>query len=181
MAFDENRGKSVLFSGQVTLDSFPRDTWEWDGTSWSLVSQAGPAPRVHHAMAYDPIQKKVILFGGYQPNVADLGDLWSWDGTAWHPEGNGPSRTHAALVFHEKLQKLAAIGGMSGPAMSLWQSGSWVAPAGRVPPPRYLPGAAFDRARGVLVVFGGGDPAGSDLRADTWEHDGAEWRRIVTP
>lgn len=181
MAYDENREVSVLFSGQVTVDSFPRDTWEWDGTSWTLVHQGGPAPRVHHAMAYDPVRKKVMLFGGYQPNVADLGDLWSWDGAGWQPVGNSAPRTHAALVFHEELQELAAIAGRPGPALSLWRNGSWVAPAGAVPPPRYLPGAAFDRDRGVLVVFGGGNPAGPDLRSGTWEHDGTRWRRIASP
>jgi hypothetical protein len=27
----------------------------------------------------------------------------------------------------------------------------------------------------VLVLFGGGNPAGMDLFADTWEHDGTGW------
>jgi hypothetical protein len=49
------------------------------------------------------------------------------------------------------------------------------------PPDRYLPGVAFDRARGVLVVFGGGNPANQDLLNDTWELDSAGWRRVDPP
>jgi hypothetical protein len=49
---------------------------------------------------------------------------------------------------------------------------------GGAPPPRYLTGVAFDRARGVLVVFGGGDPSSNALRNDTWELDATGWRRV---
>jgi len=43
------------------------------------------------------------------------------------------------------------------------------------PSARYLAGVAFDARRGVLVVFGGGDPASDALFADLWELDGAGW------
>jgi len=50
-----------------------------------------------------------------------------------------------------------------------------------LPAARYLPGVAYDVKRDVLVLFGGGDPAGMDLFGDTWELDGTTWRRISQP
>ena len=43
---------------------------------------------------------------------------------------------------------------------------------------RYLTDAAYDVMRDVLVLFGGGDANCMSLLADTWEFDGASWRRI---
>ena len=34
-----------------------------------------------------------------------------------------------------------------------------------------LSGEALD----VLVIYGGGNPTGSNLYRDTWEHDGTQW------
>ena len=49
---------------------------------------------------------------------------------------------------------------------------------GSEPGSRYLTDAAYDVKRDVLVLFGGGDANGMSLLADTWEFDGASWRRI---
>lgn len=47
------------------------------------------------------------------------------------------------------------------------------------PPAAYSVGAAFDAARGRLVVFGG--YAGGGYVGDTWEWDGAAWSKSVQP
>jgi hypothetical protein len=39
---------------------------------------------------------------------------------------------------------------------------------------------AFDSTRGVVVLFGGIRVDGSPLPAETWEYDGADWRRVST-
>ncbi|ANM31600.1 hypothetical protein ABI59_21600 [Acidobacteria bacterium Mor1] len=46
-----------------------------------------------------------------------------------------------------------------------------------VPPGRRGHVMAFDRARGVVVMFGGGP----GYLSDTWEYDGSDWTRIATP
>ena len=179
MAYDPIRGRTVLFGGQVRLDSFPTDTWEWDGSTWSVAATTGPPPRVHYGMQFDSAVGRVLLFGGFQPGVANLGDMWSWDGTRWNPLGQGSARTHHVLAPHGALGTTVVIGGMAGqggaPVMSAWRNGTWVDVVGSGPRPRYLAGAAYDANRRVLVLFGGGNPAGMDLFADTWEHDGTVW------
>lgn len=180
MAYDPVRGRTVLFGGQVRMDSFPADTWEWDGTGWSMTATSGPPPRVHHGVQFDSVAGKVVVFGGYQPNVRDLGDLWAWDGSTWSLLNQSEARTHLVLAGHGKLGSLVALGGMGPGAtsfMSAWGGGHWTGVAGSGPSARYLAGAAYDKIRRVLVLFGGGNPAGSDLYADTWEHDGTAWSR----
>jgi hypothetical protein len=178
MAYDVIRERTVLFGGQVRIDSFPSETWEWNGTSWSVAATAGPPPRVHYGLHFDSTLGKVVVFGGYQPNVRDLGDLWSWDGAAWTLLNQSAARTHLVLAYHGRLGALVALGGIgpgATPFMSAWGAGQWSGVGGVGPNPRYLPGAAYDKNRRVLVLFGGGNPAGSNLYADTWEHDGTGW------
>lgn len=179
MAYDRVRGRTVLFGGQVTLDSFPTTTWEWDGNGWTLAATGGPPARVHHGMAFDSASGRVIVYGGYQPNVRDLGDLWSWDGAQWTSLGQGAIRTHHVLSHHGGLGAVVALGGINGnvasPLMSVLRNNQWIVEGGTGPRGRYLAGAAYDSNRGVLVLFGGGNPAGMDLFADTWEHDGTRW------
>ncbi len=46
------------------------------------------------------------------------------------------------------------------------------------PPARVSPDAAFDRTRGVMVLFGGYDEY--QHLNDTWEFDGKDWRQVLT-
>lgn len=62
-----------------------------------------------------------------------------------------------------------------------WEA--WDRPESESPPPRGLFAAAYDAARGVVVVFGGGSTVDGTL-ADTWEWDGLTWTRrapVVSP
>src|SRR5262245_58710000 len=64
MAYDSARGESVVFGGVATLAVFG-DTWEWNGTSWTVRTPAsGPTGRYGHAMAYDAARGVTVLFGG---------------------------------------------------------------------------------------------------------------------
>jgi hypothetical protein len=47
------------------------DTWEWDGSQWSLPS-----------MAYHPLLQMVVLYGGWGDKGPET-DAWRWDGRAW--------------------------------------------------------------------------------------------------
>src|SRR5262245_51761016 len=62
MAYDSTRGVSVVFGGY----QFGRlgDTWEWDGSEWTLRTTVGPSPRNELAMAYDSARGVCVLFGG---------------------------------------------------------------------------------------------------------------------
>ena len=82
MAYDPVRKKVVLFGGTFGTGDHAFDTWEWDRTKWTKVSETGPSDRSNAAMAYDPIRKKIVLFGG-SVGERRLGDTWEWNGKAW--------------------------------------------------------------------------------------------------
>lgn len=84
LAFDAQRGKTVLFGGNDATGA-RGDTWEWDGTAWTerpdaTTDTSPPAARIEHALAYDPRRQRVILFGG-RAGATKLNDSWEWDGT----------------------------------------------------------------------------------------------------
>jgi hypothetical protein len=63
MAYDSQRGRTVLFGG-FDNNTIYADTWEWDGSTWSQVANSGPVARCYHAMAYDSQLGRTVLFGG---------------------------------------------------------------------------------------------------------------------
>jgi hypothetical protein len=97
LGYDVARRRLVLFGGRVMESGrrmrFLRDTWEWDGQRWTQSDTAGPAPRIHGAMAYDAVRRALVIHGG---GGADdiLRDTWQWDGARWRevplraPEGS---------------------------------------------------------------------------------------------
>ncbi len=157
MAFDSARGVTVLFGGY----GGDGGTWEWDGRSWQLRSSVdAPAQRYAHAMAFDENRRVTVLHGGRGQVV--LGDTWEWDGFVWLQRvdiGTLPRFDHA-MAYASDRRTTFLVGGMSGvagsPQMDMWEwdGSSWqAAPAA----PTSVRGHALvhDRARGVLVLFGG--------------------------
>jgi hypothetical protein len=86
LAYDVGRSRLVLFGGRVFEENrrirFLYDTWEWDGTRWTRADTAGPAPRVHGAIAYDAARKTVVMHAGGGADSI-LTDTWEWNGTRW--------------------------------------------------------------------------------------------------
>jgi len=193
MAYDSARGRVVLFGG--TEDNFSSsyfgDTWEWDGTSWTLVSSTGPAPRRYVAMAYDSARACVVLFGGVSNvNPYYLGDTWEWDGTSWTLRSTtGPApRDEHAMAYDSARGRVVLFGGFYRDSAYHylgetweWDGASWTLRSNAGPKGRTGHAMAFDSARGRTVLFGGfsappgfGEPA---VYGDTWEWDGASWKR----
>ena len=81
MAYDEVRGRTVLFGGDNRGSSLLGDTWEWDGNDWTQANDVGPGGRSGHAMAFSApsvgaTSFEVLLFGG-QNGASTLADTWS--------------------------------------------------------------------------------------------------------
>ena len=85
--FDSKRGVVVIFGG-VGPNGFHGDTWSWNGTSWSKLSDTGPEPRGMGYLVYDRHRDRIVLFGGRKgwPD-GDLNDTWEWDGSSWRQVG----------------------------------------------------------------------------------------------
>lgn len=84
MAYDPDRGRVVLFSGQISTDEnmpftmqMPGDTWEWNGHTWAQVADSGPGHLAFTAMAYDRARHQMTLFGG--AGIGTNQDIWIWN------------------------------------------------------------------------------------------------------
>jgi N-acetylneuraminic acid mutarotase len=82
MAFDQIRGKMVLFGGFGSASYFG-DTFELTGNTWSsLTLSTSPSARWSSAMVYDSQRGVMVLFGGNNDNNAaatkNLSDTWEY-------------------------------------------------------------------------------------------------------
>jgi len=183
MAYDAATSQLVLFSGSGA-DGAPRDTWTWDGATWTQQSPAASPPaRYYASMAYDPATSQLVLFGGGMNSTGIAGDTWTWDGTTWtqqSPATSPPARFGASIAYDPATSQLVLFGGIGLDGLPLndtwtWDGTTWTqqSPA-TSPPARYQASMAYDTATSQLVLFGGvGGPSG--IAADTWTWDGTTW------
>ena len=180
MTFDHARNRLVLFGGyrgtgrqRVRLG----DTWEWDGTAWTLESTTGPTPRNNAAMVYDSDRRVSVLFGGSDGSAS--GETWEWDGRSWH-RGTAPTvdaRYNPVMVYDPLRHRVVRFGGWNGRERVgdtwLYDGRAWIRQPVMGPPARNHAAFAFDVRRGRAVLFGGHD--GSRVFGDTWEWLGDRW------
>ena len=102
MAFDEGRGKMVMF-GPTSSGS---ETWEYDGALWTQVdTNTQPFAREDAVLAYDSARKVMVLLAGTEQ--------WEWNGTQWSlAAAPAPSvGVGSAMVYDPVIQRLFLVGG----------------------------------------------------------------------
>ena len=192
MAYDSARGVSVLFGGS-TPTATTSDTWEWDGTNWTRRALAtSPPPMVWATMVYDSARSRMVLFGSYSQFGVAAPQTWEFDGTGWtqaHPASSPSARTGAGMAFDSTRNRVVLFGGHdsnSGQRMAdtwQWDGANWVQLTPSVSPyARLWHAMAYDPVRDRIVLFGGDhiQPYSLGDENDTWEWDGAQWRRDWT-
>lgn len=97
-----------------------------------------------------------------------------------------PQLNFAAYAFDEDRRRFVVFGGIDAAnersgatyewdgVQSGWQRREPVV----APTPRHGAAMVFHRALGVIVLFGGADPASTV--GDTWTWDGVQWKQVVT-
>lgn len=195
MAYDSDRGVTVLFGGQIiTNTGVPvlNDTWEWNGTNWNQRFPAtSPSPRSQSRMEYDSRRHKMVLFGGRiftnsQYNIVQ--ETWEWDATNWQRINtpNVPPWTQPDLFascYDSARGEMLIFGGLesSGRVFQLWgyNGSNWSQklPSGPTPVDQ-SPVMTFDSKRNVAVLLGGASQSVPTpyAAASVWEWDGAIWR-----
>jgi hypothetical protein len=177
-AFDPRRGRFVVFGGGHRNRETPyRNTWEWNGVTWTQGAPQGQIPeaRVGHAMTWSPRHGEVLLYGGFarQP----FRDLWAWSGTLWrrlHEAGPGGTEGQRAAAGPPGLFVLPES--VSGRRARAWLfADSWSQEGDDGPETLVGQGAIYDLTRGRLVVFGGHAPNRAAIGDDVWEFDGRAW------
>ncbi|HUU98481.1 MAG TPA: kelch repeat-containing protein [Phycisphaerae bacterium] len=185
MAYDANRQITVLFGGYDGTDYY-RDTWHWNGTTWSEAQLTGkdrPEARSGAMMAYDASREVIVLFGGY--NGTDyLDDTWEYSGTTWsqkEPDPNDPwphGRRQGAMAYSGS-GVITLFGGVwLADHIVHWLQDTWEWDGTdwteivlqNKPIARSGHAMAYDSSEDVNVLFGGS--TGGD---ETWEWNGTIW------
>lgn len=197
MAYDSARRRTVLFGGEgkssltanseketaTIRDNLLKDTWEWDGTSWTRVATTGPSARANHAMAYDSARGRVVLFGGglgvSKPSGEEdlIGDTWEWDGRIWTrvaTTGPPPSWMHS-MAYDSARGRIILL---SYTDTWEWDGINWTRVATTGPSSRSGAAMAYDSLRGRTVLFGGRGSSPT-FKGDTWEWDGRSWTQVA--
>ncbi|HXI03308.1 MAG TPA: kelch repeat-containing protein [Candidatus Saccharimonadales bacterium] len=182
MAYDDSRGRVVLYGGEDPWGGYFADTWEWDGTEWEeRTPPASPPARWGHAMAYDRSGGRTLLFGGVGGDL--YGDTWEWDGTQWQeitPATSPAARAVHSMAYDARRQRVVLFGGgpqWDEPYADTWEwvGGKWVAVSAQASPPgRVWHSLAYDASRDQMFLFGGLSPADEDLD-DMWLFR-SDWR-----
>jgi hypothetical protein len=209
--FDDDSGK-IIVAGGGAFDQFPvvqgpvlADAWAYDGAldTWQALPTEAEAlpPRAFSSAASSP--DGLLFFGGLRGVFTDdralvrlkhggVQELTS----VVHPV----ARAAAAMAFDEQRGLALLFGGrlveyglgnLPSDADTLWQWDGvrWgQAAQGEGPKPSARAGAAmaYDRRRGVTVLFGGEhaggdcDGGGALCPAIVWEWNGSAWRAIPT-
>ena len=172
MADDVARARMVVFGGESNGTPFG-DTWEWDGSTWTLRDVLGPAGRYDAAMAYDAVGRRVVLFGG-QGAAGVLSDTWAWNGASWTAVASpssppaSPVGTRPSLAYDPVTNQLVLATGLE-----IWilDPAGWrkegAAPAAGLQ-------LMFDASAGKIV--------GADVSSQVtlYQHTGATWTAVNT-
>ncbi|MFZ1022754.1 MAG: kelch repeat-containing protein, partial [Thermoplasmata archaeon] len=120
IAYDSETGEIVLFGGIIDGKTLGQDTWTFNGTEWTQVTQSGgngPSGRGFAQAAYDPHTHAVILFGGYgTAQLVPFNDTWSFADGLWSylPQAvSPPARAFGTLVYDAASSYLLLWGGDS--------------------------------------------------------------------
>jgi hypothetical protein len=162
----------VLFGGYD--GAYSGQTWEWNGSAWTLRSSSGPSPRAGHALAFDSGRGVTVLFGGYTTAGAS-GQTWEWNGSSWTlRSSSGPApRFDTAIAYDAGRGVTVLFGGSAGANQTWeWNGTSWTQRLGVMPPGRNGHAMAYDAARQAVVLFGGYTTGYAE---DLWEWNGVLW------
>lgn len=192
MVFDSKRGVILLHGGTrgpANNNESLNETWEWDGTNWTLVSTEGPAI-CNHGMAYDSDRGVAVIFGGDNP-YGSLADpyTWEWDSNTrtWKRFDTAyvENREDAYMVYDREHKWVIRHGGVIKGSISsetwAWNGKEWTLLTSDGPA-RAGHRIVYDTRRKRTILFGGWSGVFGEFPIEsTWEFDGSSWKNIPTP
>jgi hypothetical protein len=156
---------------------------------WNFRAATGPAATYDAVMAHDLVRSRCVLL---TPNPGP--QTWTYDGASWQqlqPAHTPPGRRGTQMVYDMGRAVTVLYGGLGSNPQSgqtadetwEWNGTDW-----QQVQPAVTPGglanyaAAFDLYHMRLCLYGGRPnswlPTASNA---TWEYDGVQWQRVITP
>lgn len=185
-AYDEQRNVVVVYGGYSwSNDTCMRETWEWDGETWTEKEAESPTACDHLKMVYDASPGEVLLFGGGDENQNLSTETWSWNGEAWTMVGESgpPGRAHFGFVYDPVHEQSLMYGGYADRIMDdfwTWRDGEWQPIDFPGPGPLSHFGMASDQNANALIIFGGASSTStfSSLSDKTWKLANGSWSEL---
>ncbi|HYI22483.1 MAG TPA: hypothetical protein VEX62_07585 [Candidatus Limnocylindrales bacterium] len=164
------------------------EVWAWDGSSWQLINNGGPAPLVVTGIAYDTDQRLLFRYGGLplDSNTCDRTELvWTaatgWDRPAIVDTPQPEACDHIKLIYDATRGQIVMFGGGQLQELSelttTWDGEAWhEGVADRGPAPRAHHELVYDATHEQTFLYGGFD--GSQVFDDFWSWDGEAWSEL---
>ena len=190
LAYDESNKQVVLTCGSTPLDGgnsfkFFNDLWGYDGKQWISNGTAGDE-RSGIGLAYDTKRKKLYSFGGYTGDGRSRSEFRVLENNEWKiiPQNPGVIAAEPGLVYDSHRDRLITFGGSAGRGQVNgetweWDGTVWKKFEGAAPEARQAIVMVYDSKRNKTILFGGGGRKGPEsIYGDTWEFDGAAWKKV---
>jgi hypothetical protein len=183
LAYDSARDRLVMLGGTEA----PDQTWENDGTQWTLRATTGPSgskqfyPLDYIAAVYDSQRQRTVVL---QSSHFNGSKTWEWDGNVWQLRTSGaipPGRENFAMSYDSARGRTVLFGGLQSSNQHFsdtweWDGTTWLQRSSGGPSPRQMHAMVFDSTRGVTLLFGGNLSATNPAcYGDTWEWNGTYW------
>jgi N-acetylneuraminic acid mutarotase len=181
MDYDSRLGKGVMFGGAHD-NWYTNDTWTYDLDTniWTRKDPAdAPEIRESHTMAYDSATGEFVMFGGF--GRRKLTDTWTYNlsTNTWknpNPATGPGERANSCIIYDSTHDKMILFGGFNArevfgdtwtynPSTNEWKN---MTPS-IAPSARWGHAMVYDRAHGVVVLFGGKN--GDVYLNDTWTYN----------
>jgi hypothetical protein len=82
IVYDSVRGVSMLYGGRTPNGAFSTDTFEYDGTAWTIVASGTPSSRTRNMMAFDVNRGAPVIYGGLTGNFQTwFLETWEYSAT----------------------------------------------------------------------------------------------------
>jgi len=168
LVYDKVQKKVIMFGGATFGPTTPNnETWEYDGTDWTLLSPAtSPTARYGAGMAYDESRNITVLAGGTTTSGATQ-ETWEYNGTTWTQilPNTLPVLAIGDIAFtYDPLQKTVILYGANSSVQLLKYDGAvWTDITAEVGTPTPAGASSqiirniteYDVGRQELFVYGG--------------------------
>ena len=176
--------------GGPVRNPISNEVWEWDGSTMTWTDRTPtattnvPSGRQNPIMAYDEGRQKLFLYDGLSNGASTMSSFWEWDpvSAGWTARDTGDTLNYGYYnyVAYDSIRKREVIlpdsQKSSSSSQQTWELDAkgptwYVRTLASTPGTRYGTAMAFDKARGVVVLFGGETTTGMAVaNTDTWEY-----------
>ncbi|HVU65277.1 MAG TPA: hypothetical protein VHC70_14945, partial [Phycisphaerales bacterium] len=178
MVYDSTHARLVIYGGNdlVSQSGSNRQTWAYDGASWTLLDSSGPNIGTDIAIACDSVRDRIVALSD---NLYGM-QTWEFDGAHWSQRLiTGPSaRSGGQMAYFPGIHQCIYAGGSNQSDTWSYDGSTWTRQVSGMPP-RIPSKLVYDSLRQAITFVGGDSLSANGLytveHRDLWRFNGASW------